>query len=115
MSETTEPTEPAIGIAALRRAVQALQSACPYLGEHAKSEAGHFARRIEDLIPLAEKELRGERYECRCCGEKSFRPFGALDGTLCGPCHNGAHFGHEPTPEVRAKNEKDWGRPPRVM
>lgn len=71
-------------------------------------------RQLERLVPLAEKELRGECYVCRCCGARSFRPFG-MDETICGPCHNGTHHDHEPTEAVALENQKRWGRPGIVL
>ncbi len=97
-------------IAALRSARVYLLMSAPGLSKRAASEAGHIARHVEWLIPLAEKELRGECYRCRCCGAESFSPFGCFDANLCGPCHNGIHHGHEPTPEVAAENARVWGR-----
>jgi hypothetical protein len=70
-----------------------------------RSAVGSLAWQIEKLIPDVEKELRGERYVCRCCGAESFRPFGG-DPTICGPCHNGIHHDHAPTEAVAAENRK---------
>jgi hypothetical protein len=48
-------------------------------------------RQLERLLPLTEKELRGEKYVRRCCGVAAFQPFGLFDETLCGWCYNGSH------------------------
>lgn len=82
-------------IASLRAARTYLAMATPALGDDSASEVRYLIRRLEDLLPLAERENRGERYVCRCCGVDSFRPFGP-DKTICGPCHNGIHIEHEP-------------------
>lgn len=81
---------------------------------HARARLAGLVYQLERLLPDIEKELRGECYVCRCCGGKSFTPFGC-DETICGPCHNGLHHDHEPPAAVNAENQKHWGRPGKVI
>lgn len=100
----------------MRDGIKTLTVAALQLPEKSSSRAylTGLVSQLERLLPNIEKELRGERYVCRCCGAGSFSAFGP-DETICGQCHNGIHHDHEPTAEVNAENVKQWGRPGKVI